>query len=211
MEQTSIQHIQHHPASFNQSSQKSVCLKYLGSCSYYSKTRTCRSTADIFCPLLTTALLRAKKEKQKCIKVVFYFGKLNDLDPRSLSQFQLNFALLKIRLSKGLGLLGTFTTNLGLAWPGWSNLLCLSENFAKKKKFRITRQQLALQLHNEPVHDIGWLVFNSDFLLSHDFFPPCRYVQLLMADLQSKDINSCSTSKSFFILFANTSNLFGNF
>ena len=117
-----------HPAIFNQSSQKSVCLKYLGSCRYYSKTRTCRSTADIFCPLLTTGLLRAKKEKQKCIKVVFYFGKLNDLHPRSLSQFQLNFA---IRLSKVLGLLGTFTTRLGLAAPTFS--ACL--RILRRKKF----------------------------------------------------------------------------
>ena len=112
---TNSQHQQTpHTTIFNQSSQKSVCLKYLASCSYYSKTRTCRSTADIFCLLLTAGLLRAKKEKQKCIKVVFYFGKLNDLDPRSLSQSQLKFATQNrsrsTAVSKVLGLLGTFTT-----------------------------------------------------------------------------------------------------
>ena len=138
-----------HSAIFNQSSQKSVCLKYLGSCSYYSKTRTCRSTADIFCPLLTPGLLRAKKEKQKCIKVVFYFGKLNDLDPRSLSQSQLNFTT-QNTIVKSARIIGNFHHQ---ARPSCSNLLWLSENFAKKK-FRITRQQFALQLHNESVHAI---------------------------------------------------------
>ena len=185
-----------HPAIFNQSSQKSVCLKYLGSCSYYSKTRTCRSTADIFCPLLTTGLLRAKKEKQKCIKVVFYFGKLNDLDPRSLSQFQLKFAT-QNTIVKSARIIGNFHHQAG---PSWSNLLCLSENFAKNKKSWITRQQLALHLHNEPVHDIGWFSTQVFSFLMISFF---------LAGMSSgydrgpsKDINSCSTLKKFLQSFS---------
>ena len=106
-----------HPAIFNQSSQKSVCLKYLGSCRYYSKTRTCRSTADIFCRLLATGLLRAKKERQKCIKVVFYFGKLNDLDPRSLSQFQLTqLCWTQNKIVKSAGIIENFHHRPGPTW-----------------------------------------------------------------------------------------------
>ena len=179
-------HRQTHPAIFNQSSQKSVCLKYLGSCNYYSKTRTCRSTAEIFCLLLTTGLLRAKKEEQKCIKVVLLLESwTTSIQDRSLS-FNSSL-LLKIRLSKVLGLLGTFTT---------TNLLFSSENFVRKKKSRITRQQLALHLHNESVHDIGW------FSPSHDFFLPCRYVQLLWWRTFTVKISILVPLwKSFFILF----------